>query len=595
MKNKRREFRTLSFRTEITAIILLISLAVAFSMLFAFNRRYAEALESSIIENSKVLANQARTNIESYQAEMLSIALHVEKALNENPDSIDLVIEKIHELLEYVEGITVFDWQGKVLFSGAKKSKPDYNIHSSAWIDVRALYSDGSYFSEPHVQDLSVSNYPWVISLSRFIEWTGTDGARERGLVVVDFGFASFKNILEEASSPEGYAFVINQYAEIIYHPHQQLIYLGLKSENISSFVLEKNGSEISSRSGVDSVYTYTTLDYSKWKIINVEPLKNVYAYDALMSRDIFAIVVIIVVFTVMLAFNISHLVSNPINRLTKLVRRVFNRDYKNSEKNAKHLDSVLTVNPAAFTNIQGASEIRELGQAFGEVLEQNSNLMKQIISEQDQLRESELRALQAQINPHFLYNTLDSIVWQAENNETKSVVTMTTALAEFFRSSISSSNDVHPLTEEFRHARSYLTIQQHRYKDKFDYEILLGEGTGNIKVIRLLLQPFIENAIYHGMDGFPDKCHLIIKSGLINDRLRLQVIDNGWGMDLKTNGSVLNLEPIKGSGIGISNVQKRIQLKYGPPYGLEFFSEPEEGTTVNIWLPADVAENQES
>ena len=198
------------------------------------------------------------------------------------------------------------------------------------------------------------------------------------------------------------------------------------------------------------------------------------------------------------------------------------------------------------------------------------------------------MKALQAQINPHFLYNTLDSIIWLAANRKNKDVLEMTSALSKLFRIGISKGDQVITIENEIEHITSYLTIQKMRYKDKFDYTIKIDPKILQMKTIKLILQPIIENSIYHGIKNKKGKGNIEIIGEKKRFEVVLHVIDDGVGM---TKDKVMQLFLPKKtdsnpSGIGINNVNDRIKLYYGPKYGIKCISSPNKGTKIMIHLP---------
>ena len=213
---------------------------------------------------------------------------------------------------------------------------------------------------------------------------------------------------------------------------------------------------------------------------------------------------------------------------------------------------------------------------------------MEQNVKEQEAKRKSELKALQSQINPHFLYNTLDSIIWMAEGRKYEEVVLMTASLARLLRQSISNEDEVVPLAREVEYAKGYLTIQKMRYKDKLEFEINVEPSILNIPLIKLVLQPIIENAIYHGLKYKESKGLLQVKGFMKDGNAVLQVIDNGVGMDEETLAHIYDKHKVNyhSNGVGVYNVQKRLQLYYGESYGITYESEKGVGTTATITIP---------
>jgi two-component system sensor histidine kinase YesM len=213
---------------------------------------------------------------------------------------------------------------------------------------------------------------------------------------------------------------------------------------------------------------------------------------------------------------------------------------------------------------------------------------------EQENLKKAELRTLQAQINPHFLYNTLDTIIWMAEARRTDQVIEIVRALSSFFRLSLSKGKDWITIAEEVERTRSYLTIQKMRYRDILDYAIEADAQALDNTILKLILQPLVENALYHGIKSKRQGGKITVRIRQPKeDEVLLEVEDDGIGMTadklaklqavLVNDGGEVRQE----SGFGIENVHKRVKLYYGQPYGLSIWSELNAGTRVTVLLPA--------
>jgi two-component system sensor histidine kinase YesM len=213
---------------------------------------------------------------------------------------------------------------------------------------------------------------------------------------------------------------------------------------------------------------------------------------------------------------------------------------------------------------------------------------MNQNIYEQEAKRKSELEVLQSQIHPHFLYNTLNSVVRLAGTGKNEDVITMITSLSRFFRISLSKGEHFISVADELEHIRNYLIIQKMRYKNKFEYAIEADEAALECRTMKLVLQPLVENAIYHGIEPSADEGFITISARLLEGKLCLQVKDDGLGISPQKLSDLLTgpTHQDDGSGIGLRNVHERIRLNYGEDYGLQIESEREEGTTVSVWLP---------
>ena len=239
---------------------------------------------------------------------------------------------------------------------------------------------------------------------------------------------------------------------------------------------------------------------------------------------------------------------------------------------------------------ITGFVEVRHLGTAIKQMAMHIKKLMADIVAEQELKRRNELTILQNQINPHFLYNTLDIIVWMIENERKTEAVRVVTALARFFRISLSKGKNIVTVLDEIEHVRNYLMIQEMRYKNKFTYTIHVSEEAKSMGTIKLVLQPLVENAIYHACEFMDGDGEIKIRVWVENEQLKFMISDNGCGMteekveNLVTGGRV---DSKKGSGLGFRNVHDRVQIVFGEGYGLTVRSEPDEGTDIFITMPA--------
>jgi two-component system sensor histidine kinase YesM len=242
--------------------------------------------------------------------------------------------------------------------------------------------------------------------------------------------------------------------------------------------------------------------------------------------------------------------------------------------------------------------EITELGMSFNIMIGKIRELLDSKIKEQEILKKAELRVLQSQINPHFLYNTLDTIIWMAEAKKTDQIVEVVSALSNFFRISLSKGQDWITIAEEIERVRSYLIIQKMRYRDILDFKIEVDESVSDNTVLKLILQPLVENAIYHGIKNKREGGTIIVraKSNKGNEVL-FEVEDNGIGFapdrlaqiqsELADNYGEIKQE----SGFGLGNVNQRIKLYYGIPYGLSVKSKYQTGTCVSFIIPARKAD----
>ena len=287
------------------------------------------------------------------------------------------------------------------------------------------------------------------------------------------------------------------------------------------------------------------------------------------------ALLVLTVLFSVLAQRSLARAIHKPIHRLESFAGALAGGDL-----HAR----------APETNV---TELVELTQSLNTMAGRLQDLIDENRREQENLKKSELRALQAQINPHFLYNTLDAIVWLAEAGQSGEVIHITRALSDFFRISLSQGKDWIPLSEEIKHLTGYLTIQKIRYRDILDYEIDIPEELYNVQVLKLLLQPLVENAIYHGIKHRRGRGMVRVTGHIEAGMLVLKVQDNGAGVTaarLRQVREGLSGDGGESAGYGLFNVNKRIQLYYNQPQGVGIESDGMSGTTVSLRVPLRVS-----
>ena len=237
--------------------------------------------------------------------------------------------------------------------------------------------------------------------------------------------------------------------------------------------------------------------------------------------------------------------------------------------------------------------EIQKLNKSVNQMIKKIGQLVDDIRVEEINLRAAELRLLQEQINPHFLYNTLDNIIWLAESGEDEEVVKMVSSLSSFFRTTLSKGRDYITIAEEREHIESYLSIQKFRYRDILSYDIDFEDEILDHSILKLTLQPIVENALYHGIKNKRGMGHIQIDGRMAGDNIEFIVSDNGIGMreeeaeHLRKVISGLVSDDRSGGGFGLFNVNQRLQLNYGKEYGLNIESTYNVGTTIRVKIPA--------
>ena len=265
----------------------------------------------------------------------------------------------------------------------------------------------------------------------------------------------------------------------------------------------------------------------------------------------------------------LSRLLGRPLRGLASAM--------ESFEADADHFD---------YQPVGGTREVQELSCSFGHMVMRIQQLMTTVREEELNLRKTELKALQAQINPHFLYNTLDSIAWMCEQGRNADAVKMVHALARLFRISISKGHELIPIAREIEHAESYLQIQKYRYKNQFTYQFHVDPQCLDYLCNKITLQPIIENAINHGLDLLVDEGTIDVYVLQDGEDILFRVVDNGVGMSQEQIVSIMQHGPKERTGIGIRNVNDRLQIYFGKAYGLRIVSKLDVGTCVEIRMP---------
>lgn len=389
------------------------------------------------------------------------------------------------------------------------------------------------------------------------------------GIVIVDVPEQQLSDIVNTKLGKSGYIFILDNMNKVVSHPNPELITKKLTLER-SKKVDKLHKTTVTYTAS--NLMIEETSDVTGWKIIGTIPLTEL-TKDSIVIRN-FIIGILLVVCTVALIFSwqFSKLTVQPIKRI------------KNSMKTVEDGDFNVKLPP------MGRDEIGQLGKSFNVMIQKIQELMDRVLTEQEALRQAELKSLQYQINPHFLYNTLDSIVWLTRAKKNEEAIKMVMAITKLFRIGISRGKDIITIAEEIEHVESYLTIQHMRYPKKFTYTIDVPPSLHPYKVFKVILQPIVENAIYHGIKMKKEKGHIWIRGEDLGDHLLLIVKDTGKGMDedtlTKLNNALQDSTGEKLNIYGIKNVEERIKLFYGEGYGITFRSIYGEGTTAEIKIP---------
>lgn len=573
-------YHQLSLRNIVWVSFSVTAALATIFMGLSFYSRFSVQLRNEMQMENQALINQVSNAVNTYVRNMMKLSDTLYFKVIKDKDIQITDFNDTFRLLyetnkEYVKNIALFSEEGEpIVLAPAASLKEGIDPSRQDWFKRALEKSENMHFSTLHIQNLfneKNGEYEWVISLSRAVQMTYGNEVKQ-GVLLIDMTYEGIKQLFSNILlGQEGYVYMMDQTGAIIYHPKQQLLASGIYKENTQAAITYHDGVYTEEFEGTQRQVIIKTVGYTGWTIEGVS-FPGAVSLNSKKSNLFF--VFLFLFFTmglVLINSIISTKVSKPIRNLEKAVKEV----------EMGKLDTCIKA--------EGFYEVRHLGQSVHKMAEQIKKLMEAIVIEHESKRKSELDALQSQINPHFLYNTLDIIVWMIENERQQDAAKVVTALARFFRISLSKGKHIISIADEIEHVRNYLTIQQLRYKNKFDYEIKIEEDVKPLATIKLIIQPLVENAIYHGMVYMDGDGLICVEAYKEEDDVYIVVSDNGLGMTKERIDQLLKGEiqsSKRGSGIGVSNVNERIKLYFGEPYGIQIESEPDEGTKMIVHLP---------
>ncbi len=583
MKKKKRKVSDIQ-----SVIMLVLSLMTVTTSIFIgllLYNRYETAMRHNDVSNTQNMMESMVSSTEQYLKSMRQLANTINYNIIQVYDVSDPEFNQQLSLIyeadkDKVQSIALYDMEGELIAAEpVTLQKEGIKVTGQPWFVNAAEKVANMHFSTPHIQNLfqdDAKRYYRVISLSQAVDFISGDRP-ENGVLLVDMKYSFIEKLFSRINykSREHYYYICDGEGKLIYHPYANEISNGIFYENADIPCSSEDGvyrNQLSPDGGKRTVIV-STISYTGWKLVGVV-LQDVRT-DSVKQFRMYMVIIVIMLIMMLLVVNriVSRKISSPIIKLDASVTA-----YEAGEK------------PDIY--IGGSYEIRHLGNSVQKSYEEIEHLMTEIVAQQNKRRRSELAALQSQINPHFLYNTLESITWMIEGGKNKDAVFMISELAKIFRISLSNGKTIISIEDELKHCKNYMNIQKYRYKERFVTEYDVSEEIYQFCTVKLIIQPILENAIYYGVGNMDadDNPRILVKGRRTDNDIYLAVSDNGMGMrqeDVKNILSDNKKVPKHGSGVGLINVHTRIQLMFGAKYGLIVESEPDEGTTVTIHLPA--------
>ncbi|WP_294569176.1 sensor histidine kinase [uncultured Subdoligranulum sp.] len=560
MKRRYRSPRTAPLIVALITSVAAVTLALCVA---AFLRSYRAAVVQSACTSSAQAVNQVVGTVGNYVENLEETVGDVMAEMYAPEESRDAYLNAWLNARSEVVAVTTYDAAGTLQDCWALGHTPRQNILQNLSFDLGAARrSADGYTSTPHVESIFAGYYPWVVTVVRPMPSGNTPR-----WVAVDVRFSGLgASINGVGIGQHGYCYLMDEHGNMVYHPQQQLLYAGIKTEEAARLAGLADGTYVEDT----VIYSIQDVPGSNWRVVGVSYIDETVNESVWqMARITLGTAALILAAALLTGWVISHMLSHPLQRLETAMEQ-FEQD----------------ADGFTFQPVAGTREVQELSDSFGHMVGRIQQLMTTVREEEIDLRKTELKALQAQINPHFLYNTLDSIAWMCEQGKNGDAVKMVHALARLFRISISRGHELIPIEKELQHAESYLLIQKFRYKNQFTYHFTVDESCLHYLCNKITLQPIIENAITHGLDLLVEPGHIEITVCTEGEDVLFRVSDDGIGMSQEQVAELLQNEPSDRTGIGIKNVNDRLRIYFGPQYGLSIESVPDEGTTVTIRMP---------
>ena len=502
--------------------------------------KYIEQYVSNLKSTSRSLSqSQAIKDFSSQTTAENEAAIHewLETMLKSHPDFVS---------------IRLVTKDGRLITTGMEEE-----MVTSADMMAQKWYQDALVHSNvPIIQSIKNQNNQIVISISQEVK---SNAGENLGVIRLDVDYHELEKYVKELSlGGNGYAFVIQKDGTLIYHPDSE----AFESVDKQMSVQEISNSPMDSMVSDDFFVHKSPIENSDWILVGVSSFSR-FKEDSVKLLGIVSVVGVLSLLICMLGiFTLIRYQLLPVKKLGQVMRRVEEGD------------------TTIRAEQKGAQEFQVLAGTFNQMLERIETLMKEEKEQEALTRIYELKALTSQINPHFLYNTLDTIIWMAEFQDHQKVVDITKALSNYFRLSLNAGEEIVTLRQEIEHVRQYLFIQKERYGDKLEYTIFEPDDIPDIKLPKIVLQPLVENAIYHGIKESERPGKITITVSKRDTFIDICIADNGVGIKENTT-STKEL-----GGVGIKNIKERLTLFFGEAFSMEIESEPNAYTKVYLHLP---------
>lgn len=593
----RKRFRFNLFTKLMLSFLSLVVLPLAVVSYFAYsvathiiNNNLSRSIQQTVHQlslNSEVILEDAEKAANTAFYDSLNLPSMMKKQIEAYPTASDYEKSQISrsvedEMNKYtiyrndINGMYFID-NHQVNFSSANQLREKPNFTEFSWYQsFSASPATDAMWSPSHkVGGYTTSSNANVVS---FLKKVNNGYGGQIGILWMDINERSLENIYTSGRvAPNGYTMILDEKSNVISSSDKSLVTMRLNAEKSSLFEQafhDDNGYYFTDEQGVRKLVAYATIHTTGWKMVSVIPANELFVDASRVKNIILLSVVIMMVMSTVIAFFISRRISLPIHNLIRLMEKVAEGNLSVRAKVARF------------------DEIGKLNKHFNIMIGDIQNLISSVYISNLKQKEAELASLEAQINPHFLYNTLQSIKWLSDIHQAPDIGDMAISLAKIFRFSIKGAPIV-SLYEELQHVKDYVSIQKFRYGDRFELHVQVPEDALDCQIPKLIIQPLVENAILHGIETNEEQVTITIWAAVGTDSLHIGVEDNGAEVSEDSIASIRQslysaagpqITPQK--SLGLRNIHERLQMLYGNDYGLQVDRRPERGFSVVASLP---------
>ncbi|WP_207453572.1 sensor histidine kinase [Bacillus sp. SD088] len=578
----RNYFNNKSIRFKLLFYFFIIIILCVSTLSIIGGKTYKESLEEEAnlhtvqmidqVWNNIDMLIQENDNIMDYITNDKEVAQFMERSAP-SEKSVSIIKEKISIYKQKhpeIAGILLVNQYDKLVSNEILRVSRDPLTEESWYKKAIQSPEDIQLISNPIGRNIKNKvNYQmnYVLSLVKAVKNPETN--QVTGVILMDLKLDFIKNVIESIKiGNSGFIFITDKEGEVVYAPVNSIVY-----RIHPSLLYEENSPPIEKNINDDKYQIiYNTIPDIGWKVVGVFSLNETTKVVTEVQHFTIVIAIITLAMASLVSVFFANMITKPLNKLKTLMGNVEEGRF-DVRFNSKYND-----------------EVGQLGNSYNKMVQEIDRLIQLLYVKEKSKREEELKVLQAQIQPHFLYNTLDTIQWMAHEYKAPKIAELVNSLTTLFRIGLNKGKEFISIREELEHVRSYLTIQMTRYESKLEYDIKANEEVKDYQVLKLILQPLVENSIYHGIRNKRGKGKITITVTQQEENLILCVIDTGKGIKEETvkqlNDSLKKLETTDRKGYGLHNVNERIKLSYDERYGIEVFSEYEHGTKIQVVLP---------